>query len=55
MMPIVLVTSLAATSVEALPIHQTLDDNLTVPLTAAILGQMLMQNTHTLNERGQRY
>lgn len=48
MMPIILITSLAATVVEALPIYETLDDNLTVPLTAAIIGQVLMQNMHIL-------
>jgi len=39
-------TSLVATAVEALPIYGWLDDNLTVPATAAILGQIL-QSTMT--------
>ena len=48
MMPVVWVTSLLATVVEALPVHQTIDDNLTVPLTAATVGQLLMHGLHTV-------
>ena len=38
----VFVTSLAAAAVEALPMYHTLDDNLTVPLTAAAFGYLLL-------------
>ena len=33
----------AATIVEAMPIYRWLDDNLTVPVTAAVVGQLLMR------------
>jgi len=41
MLGIIWMTSLVATAMEALPIYGWLDDNLTVPATAAILGQIL--------------
>ena len=47
MMPVIWGTSCLATIVEALPIHRTLDDNLTVPLVSAAVGQLLMQCLHT--------
>ena len=46
MLGVIWMTSLVATAVEALPIYGWLDDNLTVPATAAILGQIL-QSTLT--------
>ncbi|KAL0028733.1 hypothetical protein WJX79_003020 [Trebouxia sp. C0005] len=46
MLGVIWMTSLVATAVEALPVYGWLDDNLTVPATAAILGQML-QSTLT--------
>ncbi|KAL3131034.1 hypothetical protein ABBQ38_000353 [Trebouxia sp. C0009 RCD-2024] len=46
MMPVIWTTSLLATIVEALPIHQRLDDNLTVPLVSAAVGQLFMQGLH---------
>lgn len=42
MMPVIWSTSLACTVVEALPIYQKLDDNLTVSVTAAAVGQLLI-------------
>ena len=39
-------TSLMATLVEALPIHGQLDDNVTVPIAAAAIGQLLMPVKH---------
>ena len=33
-----------ATFVEAMPIYRWLDDNLTVPVTAALVGQLLMRS-----------
>ncbi len=42
MMSNIWMTSLMATLVEALPIYGWLDDNLTVPITASIVGQLLM-------------
>lgn len=39
----VIVVSAMATLIESLPINKVLDDNLSVPLSAAALGAMLMQ------------
>lgn len=47
MMPVIWLTALCATVVEALPVHYTLDDNLTVPVAAAAVGQLLMHGLHT--------
>lgn len=46
MMPVIWATSFVATVIEALPIHQRLDDNLTVPLVSAAVGQLLMRCLH---------
>ena len=43
MLGVVWVAAFVATTVEAMPIYGWLDDNLTVPVTAAVLGQLLMQ------------
>ena len=48
MMPVIWVTALLATVVEALPIHQTFDDNLTVPVAAATVGQLLLHGLRTV-------
>lgn len=47
MMPVIWLTSFFATVVEALPVHHALDDNLTVPVAAATVGQLLMHGLHT--------
>ena len=41
LLPVIWITSLVATLVEALPMYENLDDNLTVPLISAIVGQLL--------------
>ena len=48
MMPVIWVTSLLATVVEALPVYQIMDDNLTVPVVTATVGQFLMHGLHTV-------
>lgn len=47
-MPVIWVSSLLATVVEALPVHQTVDDNLTVPIAAATCGQLFMHGLRTV-------
>lgn len=47
MMRVIWLTSLFATVVEALSVHQALDDNLTVPVAVATVGQLLMRGLHT--------
>ena len=48
MMPVIWITTLLATVVEALPVYHTLDDNLTVPVVAATVGQFLMYGLRCL-------
>lgn len=45
MLPVIWLTSLAATIVEGLPIYSHCDDNLTVPVVTAFAGNWLMQST----------
>lgn len=40
--PVIWLTALLATIVEGLPIYSFVDDNFTVPLAAAVFGQLLM-------------
>ena len=40
--PVIWLTALLATIVEGLPIYSFVDDNFTVPLAAAVFGQLLV-------------
>lgn len=43
LLPTVLSTSLVACAVESLPINQIVDDNFSVPVITAVMGQFLLQ------------
>jgi dolichol kinase len=42
---VVLLTALAATVVEALPVTERIDDNISVPITAVVAGSLAMMLT----------
>ena len=42
MLPVIWTASVAATLVEGLPIYRYVDDNLTVPIAAALSGEVIM-------------
>lgn len=44
MLAVIWTAAFAATVVEAMPIYGWLDDNLTVPVTAAVVGRLLMRS-----------
>ena len=49
LLPTVLSTSLVASGVESLPINQILDDNFSVPVITAVMGQFLLHAVQKSN------